>query len=194
MSSIEDSALIRYGVHWVQQLRLYLENICNVMKRPVNDRIPKRIIEVFGNNMHGDAILICQYMHPQRPPVGVDTYLKAARFVSLIPFLDDWQSFGCANLDVWCTSQEFLDIGAGDWEEHGILLHNLLWWLQLHGQFPNTAAETFHLIIGSGIVSPPILKLPSERCVCAPQYLSAGTSKGPKLSVSVRDWVIVVLF
>ena len=152
VSSIEDSALIRYGVHWVQQLRLYLENICNVMKRPVNDRIPKRIIEVFGNNMHGDAILICRYLHPQRPPVGVDTYLKAARFVSLIPFLDDWQSFGCANLDVWCTSQEFLDIGAGDWEEHGILLHNLLWWLQLHGQFPNTAAaETFHLIIGSGI-------------------------------------------
>jgi hypothetical protein len=28
-------------------------------------------------------------------------------------------------------------------------------------------------------------KLPSERCVCAPQYLSAGTSIGPKASVSV---------
>lgn len=28
-------------------------------------------------------------------------------------------------------------------------------------------------------------KLPSDRCVCAPQYLSAGTSIGPNASVSV---------
>jgi hypothetical protein len=39
--------------------------------------------------------------------------------------------------------------------------------------------------IESGWVSQPILKLPSERCACAPQYLSAATSIGPKLSVSV---------
>ena len=39
---------------------------------------------------------------------------------------------------------------------------------------------------GLGIFSSPILKLPSERCACAPQYLSASTSMGPKVSVSVR--------
>ena len=46
-------------------------------------------------------------------------------------------------------------------------------------------------ISGKGMVSLPILKLPSERCVWAPQYLSACTSKGPKLSVSVRVAVMV---
>jgi hypothetical protein len=37
-----------------------------------------------------------------------------------------------------------------------------------------------------GCFSQPILKLPRLRCACAPQYLSAGTWIGPKLSVSVR--------
>ena len=40
--------------------------------------------------------------------------------------------------------------------------------------------------IGLGCFSQPILKLPSERCACAPQYLSPATSMAPKLSVSAR--------
>ena len=150
VSSLEEEGLIRYGVNWVQQLRLFLENISDVVKRPVDSRIQNRLIEVFGNNMQGDAVLICRYLTPQQPPPGVDTSYRAARFVSLIPFLDDWQSFGCANLDVWCTSQEFLDIGAGDWEEHGILLHNFVWWLQLEAKVPASSSDIF-LVIGSGI-------------------------------------------
>src|SRR5690349_6559062 len=42
------------------------------------------------------------------------------------------------------------------------------------------------LMIGLGCFSQPILKFCSERWVWAPQYLSAGTSIGPKVSVSVR--------
>ena len=45
-------------------------------------------------------------------------------------------------------------------------------------------------ISGTGIVSVPMRKFCSERAVCAPQYLSAGTSSGPKESVSVRVLVI----
>ena len=101
--------------------------------------------------MKGDAVLICRYLLPQNPPPGIDSLLRAARFVSLIPFLDDWQTFGCANLDVWCTSQEFLDIGAGDWEEHGILLHNFIWWLQIHANVLGSTNENIYLVIGSGI-------------------------------------------
>jgi len=26
--------------------------------------------------------------------------------------------------DIWCTDREFLDLRAGDWEEHAILLAN----------------------------------------------------------------------
>ena len=40
--------------------------------------------------------------------------------------------------------------------------------------------------IATGCLSQPMGKFMIDRCVCAPQYLSAGTSSGPKLSVSVR--------
>ena len=41
-------------------------------------------------------------------------------------------------------------------------------------------------ISGVGMRSPPILKFWNERWVCAPHNLSAGTSIGPKESVSLR--------
>ena len=44
-----------------------------------------------------------------------------------------------------------------------------------------------------GCFSQPILKLPSERCACAPQYFVASTSIGPKVSVSVRVFVMAIL-
>lgn len=41
----------------------------------------------------------------------------------MIPFVDDLSMF--KNMpDVYSTSQEFLDLGAGDYEEHAILLCN----------------------------------------------------------------------
>ena len=48
-------------------------------------------------------------------------------------------------------------------------------------------------MIERGIRSSPILKFSSERCVCAPQYLSSATSMAPMLSVSVRVVVIVIV-
>ena len=41
-------------------------------------------------------------------------------------------------------------------------------------------------IRGKGMRSVPILKFSSERCVCAPQYLLAGTATSPIVSVSRR--------
>jgi coiled-coil and C2 domain-containing protein 2A len=38
--------------------------------------------------------------------------------------IEDNQSFDGVLPDLWCTSQEFLDLGAGDVEEHAILLCN----------------------------------------------------------------------
>jgi coiled-coil and C2 domain-containing protein 2A len=48
---------------------------------------------------------------------------KVARFVSLIPYLDDSTLFKDMP-DLACTSQQFLDLGMGDSEEHAILLCN----------------------------------------------------------------------
>src|SRR5260370_31977432 len=42
------------------------------------------------------------------------------------------------------------------------------------------------LLSAGGIVSGPILKFCSERCVCAPQSASAGTAMDPKESFSIR--------
>jgi len=46
-------------------------------------------------------------------------------------------------------------------------------------------------ISGSGMRSSPMRKFSSERCVCAPQYLSAGTSIGPNVSVSMRVFAMI---
>lgn len=62
-----------------------------------------------------------------KPPFQVNGEVssieRAARFVSLIPFKQDGESFN--NLpDVFETCQEFLDLRGGDGEEHAILLCN----------------------------------------------------------------------
>src|SRR5271154_4130262 len=63
-------------------------------------------------------------------------------------------------------------------------------WLALAAPFFNVA---YAVIISRGIRSWPMLKCSSERCVCAPHSLSAGTSTTPILSVSLRTSVIAPL-
>jgi coiled-coil and C2 domain-containing protein 2A len=90
-------------------------------------------LKVFGENIKGQSVLLCRYLTPIKPPKEVvdlerfknDPYAieRAARFVSMVPFVDDLTMF--KNLpDMYSTSQEFLDLGAGDYEEHAILLAN----------------------------------------------------------------------
>ena len=52
-----------------------------------------------------------------------DLYQKCARFVSLIPLKND-ASFFRDMPEVFMTSQEFIDMLAGDFEEHAMLLCN----------------------------------------------------------------------
>lgn len=95
-------------------------------------KFEKRNIKAFGENVNGQSVMISRYVHPQNPPLDIydpkkkDPYgiEKAARYVSLIPIIEDNQSFNDALPDLWCTSQEFLDLGAGDVEEHALLLCN----------------------------------------------------------------------
>jgi coiled-coil and C2 domain-containing protein 2A len=48
---------------------------------------------------------------------------KCARFVSMIPFINDLKHFKDLP-DMYTNCQEFLDLGGGDSEEHAILLAN----------------------------------------------------------------------
>ena len=99
-----------------------------------------RSYDALGRSLHRDWVLATRFVTPEDPPAkAYDTQLplekqmaQLARFVGLIPFLDDFQLDGGADgadvdpdsLDVWCTSAEFIDIMAGDWEEHATLLCN----------------------------------------------------------------------
>ena len=73
-------------------------------------------------------------------PAATDPFAieKVAKFVSLVPFLGDTQLFSISCADLWCTTQEFLDIKAGDWEEHGILLCNYFNWIDSSRKLANS--------------------------------------------------------
>jgi coiled-coil and C2 domain-containing protein 2A len=85
--------------------------------------------------LDGAWALLPQFIGAQQPPPEVTTPDEAARFVSLIPFVDDWPASNDSNssgtsvrrvVDVWCSTAEFIEIHAGDWEEHAVLLCNYL--------------------------------------------------------------------
>src|SRR5262249_7857796 len=63
-------------------------------------------------------------------------------------------------------------------------------WFALAAAFFRMA---YAVIISRGMRSWPMLKCSSERCVCAPHSLSAGTLTTPRLSISLRMSFIVSL-
>jgi len=88
-----------------------------------------RRVLAMGTDMDGRSRLVCRYIRPQQPPSHINpadpfAIEMAARYVSMIPFLEDREMFPQLGDDLWCTDQEFLNIQCGDWEEHAILLCN----------------------------------------------------------------------
>ena len=72
---------------------------------------------------------------------------RAARFVSMIPYIEDLNMFGKENPDLFCTSQEFFDLGGGDFEEHAILLANYFAYID---QKQNKPFVSF-IVLGAGM-------------------------------------------
>lgn len=68
-------------------------------KRLKKGKLEKRNIKTIGENICGQSVLICRFLTPQAPPKDIvdfsnnrlDSYAieKAARYVSLIPFIED---------------------------------------------------------------------------------------------------------
>jgi hypothetical protein len=109
---------------------------------------------------HGPA-LVTQLLVAQRPPPEMSTVPEVVHFVRCIPLVGCWQralltsgdvedsgvdsdrqsavdaSLIAGDLDrekakrVWASSQECLDLCAGDRYEHAVLLHNYLAWCDL---------------------------------------------------------------
>jgi len=86
-------------------------------------QLSKRYIRLFAENFDGFSVFISRFLKPQKPPLIVlnesgdhirDPLAieRAARFVSLIPFLDD--SHGFEEMpDCWCNDEQFLTLNFG---------------------------------------------------------------------------------
>ena len=71
----------------------------------------------------------------------------AHRFTMLVPTLSDANSFGADAGDVWCTVAETLDMGAGDSEEHALMLANYFIWFDKHQPSdPNSRWSTYIIL------------------------------------------------
>lgn len=118
--SYEDPQLIAYGKHWAEQ---------------ITRAFPERVVYPLAQDIEGMSVIITRYVHLQHPPpslsVAGDSTLvsmrRLARFVSMIPNANDSDTFvGAANakLNLWTSSDQFIQLRSGDHEEHAILLCN----------------------------------------------------------------------
>uniref|UniRef100_A0A8D0H1Y2 Coiled-coil and C2 domain containing 2A n=1 Tax=Sphenodon punctatus TaxID=8508 RepID=A0A8D0H1Y2_SPHPU len=95
-------------------------------------KFPNRGCQTTVIDINGKTVFITRYMKPLNPPQELlsvhannlqATTELVARYVALIPFLPDSVSFA-GICDLWSTSDQFLDLLAGDEEEHAVLLCN----------------------------------------------------------------------
>ncbi|XP_020662242.2 coiled-coil and C2 domain-containing protein 2A isoform X1 [Pogona vitticeps] len=95
-------------------------------------KFPSRQCLTTVTDINGKIVFITRFIKPLNPPEELlqahvdnpqETSELVAHYVALIPFLPDTVSFG-GICDLWSTSDQFLDLLAGDEEEHAVLLCN----------------------------------------------------------------------
>lgn len=114
----EDVPYVNYAREWIKRLH------------DLGPHTKTRVYKAFAVNSSGDNVLICRFLTPQCPPRGFQSRRACLHLLSMMPFMRDSQSF-IGEADLWCTTKEFWEIGAGDEEEHGVLLYNYLSYLQM---------------------------------------------------------------
>ena len=151
-----DRPMASYAQQWLSELHRY------------SSATKKRVYTLFGDSSEGYKVLICRYLTPQEPPSMITTRRGCLHFASMIPFMPDSQAF-VGEIDLWCTTKQTLEMGAGDEEEHGVSLFNFLSYLQKqssnngvdNGRFTLNAAgypsseqiatETLFFVIGRAV-------------------------------------------
>ncbi|CAK70738.1 unnamed protein product (macronuclear) [Paramecium tetraurelia] len=112
----ESTNLFLYGI---RQLNRYRE------------QFKDRYIKFWAENLKGESVFLPRFITPLKPPeidFTANSIEKAARYVSLIPFRNDTEVFRDLP-DIYCNSQEFIDLRAGDFEEHALLLCNFFMYI-----------------------------------------------------------------
>jgi len=114
----DDRAIASYARRWLQNIQ------------EIGSHTQDRMYKLFGTNSAGLNVFLCRFLTPQAPPEGYMSRRACIHLISNIPFMNDAQSF-LGEFDLWCTSQQFWEIGAGDEEEHAVTLFNYLYFLSL---------------------------------------------------------------
>ena len=104
----------------------------NVLKD--SSKFKNRTVRLFAENFDGFSVFMPRYLKPdgQKPHSQIfnenddNAIEKASRYVALIPFIEENQTWDYAEEmpDCWTTDNQFLALGFGDYEEHAVLLCN----------------------------------------------------------------------
>ena len=138
-AGFESPAFLFFGSNWLSAIR----NKKSVLK--------DRRVHLWVENTMGQSVFLPRYIFPLEPPPGLiahndqDPIAKVARFVSLIPHVEDNQAFKDLP-DIWTNSQEFFDLMFGDYEEHAVLLCNYFKWIDKDNPLVKS-----YLVIGTGV-------------------------------------------
>ena len=121
VSGFEDNGFLINATKWLNTLK-------------GNAKFKNRTIRFFAENFEGHSVFMPRYLKKdgQMPYANLfsendnNAIEKASRYVSLIPFIEENQTWDYAEEmpDCWTTDNQFLDLGFGDYEEHAVLLCN----------------------------------------------------------------------
>ena len=121
VSGFEDNGFLINATKWLNTLK-------------DNAKFKIRTIRFFAENIDGCSVFMPRYLKKdgQMPYQQLfnenddNAIEKATRYVSLIPFIEENQTWDYAEEmpDCWTTDNQFLDLGFGDYEEHAVLLCN----------------------------------------------------------------------
>nr|CCA23801.1 conserved hypothetical protein [Albugo laibachii Nc14] len=116
-----------------------------------------RCYDVFVNTASGKKALMTQFLVALTPPqqliqsngsIQSSVLQRILWYVRMIPSLTEFPFYQRGSWDdIWCTSQEFIDLEAGNMQAHAILLCNFLSWYDL--ERPGHSYRNY-LAIGNG--------------------------------------------
>jgi centrosomal protein CEP76 len=85
----------------------------------------KRLVKIYAETEDGSYKAVSALVQPLKANRMLDSPLQAARFVSLFP-LEREETPGGTRNEVWYNMHTFMSRGAGDCEDHAVLLASLL--------------------------------------------------------------------
>ncbi|KAJ3213859.1 Coiled-coil and C2 domain-containing protein 2A [Dinochytrium kinnereticum] len=84
-----------------------------------------RKISATSLDLDGRTQFITRFIRPQEPPPDMPTTRHIQRYVSHVPVVASRTALA-ADIWLWCTTDQVLELGAGDVVEHAIMLCNFL--------------------------------------------------------------------